>query len=269
MTRSEGEATATGSAPSLINVNRFTSGGRKLRGGTVVPGIQFKDDALFLERVQVGKGWVYHASFLQVEDPSLALWERKLLDGHGIEVPMEIVSRDGRLLPSVLVSHIPDGDTHSFGIVYSTHSERYQRVPAILKLKQKRHVYDVRKRSYLGEVDRIPVTLDPMEPLLLYALPKPIPDFSIAVPAKPVPRGGMLDLEINLPRGTTAQYLFKVWLETPDGKTLEPFVRKKWGSEKCRAAFRIAHNDPSGKWKVNVREVVSGRRVCGEVTVGE
>jgi len=267
--RRQGEATFDGQT-SLVSVEVLSAPpARRLKNGAPVPGLRFRAPGVFLERASVGAGAVYNSSFFQIRDEALALWLRGRLDTLGIDAPLRVVDRQGALVPSLLLCQIPDGPRQFFGIVYSSSGARYQKTSATLKFRRKAHLYDVRRREHLGEVDALEVTLDPMTPLLYCAMPRPVGDFSVTLGAPRVDRGQDLSIEIRSGARAVTPLLFKAWCEQPGGAAPEPLSRKVWVDAHALLRFRIAHNDPPGAWRVHVREAISGKTAVTEVQVVE
>ena len=129
----------------------------------------------------------------------------------------------------------------------------------------KAHTYDVRAWRYLGDVDsaaaRVPLSgasvfaRFPFRPeaLVLGRMPKS------------VTRGGDLVAAISLkadkPVPAGARFVYNVAVTRPDGSASFQFernVRAPGGRAEFR--FRVAHDDPRGKWKMTVTEPLTGLR---------
>lgn len=254
--------------PSLIQVKALALPVRRLRGGRPVAGVRFQKPEVFLERMAVGKGTVYNGSFMQIRNQALALGLRELLTAHDIDLRLTVAAPDGRPVPEVLVADVSGRNKRFFGVLYSSSGARFTRTDAVLRFRDKAHVYDVRQHKHLGETDQLQVTLDPSQPLLYCTTSTPIAAHTLAVRTPRVRRGDTLSVEIRNPERGGSPLLYKVWCELPAGEyAREPFTRKVWAEPAAPVDFQVAHNDPVGTWRVHAREVISGQAVIVEVVV--
>jgi len=128
------------------------------------------------------------------------------------------------------------------------------------------HGYDLRRRSYLGEVDEVTVELRPGRAYFLALLPGSVPDLKLVVPGR-ARRGETVKVRIALP-GSTGSHAVKLRAYLPEGVEADWFREILLvGSEFKEVVLPIAFNDPVGRWRVEARELFSGKRALKEVEV--
>jgi len=131
--------------------------------------------------------------------------------------------------------------------------------PVTVNFGRKSHVYDVRARKYLGEVDRIQTTLPPGETALYALLPYQVHGLGLNVPAA-VKAGDELVAQVNLIAGAKAgDHVIHAELLDPSGRSVWCYARNDL-LPGGRGTLRVplALNDAKGKWTLKVRDVVTG-----------
>ena len=122
------------------------------------------------------------------------------------------------------------------------------------------HVYDVRAGKYLGKTDRIRRTTPPGRAELYALLPYAVKSVAVEAPAR-VKRGGEIACRLRvMPDGEAAgMHVLRSEVRGPDG---EP--RAHYGEQMTcpkgagGAGFRLALNDPPGKWEITAMDVATG-----------
>jgi Beta-galactosidase len=238
---------------------------RSLRKGKSVAGVRFNKPAIFVEEMSVGKGKVINASFFIGRNDTLALWLRAQVEAAGVRPSMVIRDKAGKLLGGVDVNHILGEGRDYFGIVFGTWGQVSKKTPITLAFREKKHLYDVRGHKYLGNVDRLEMILDPEQPVLLCRTDREIGDFKIKA-SGPAPKGGVLKMIIA--QRDESPLLYRVTLEPEKGSSRVPLVKKVWVRGQTVVSFRMAHNDPVGRWRIDAEEVITGRKATTTATVG-
>ena len=134
--------------------------------------------------------------------------------------------------------------------------------------KSARHAYDVRGRRDLGMVATHKATLSPWDPLILTLSTQPIPKLALEV--SPEVKSGT-QLEVMLTSEPLAAQTFRVVrleIETPSGQRYELYHRNLLlnGSPHTER-IPLAHNDPKGRWRVSIRDVMTGHSQQASFTV--
>jgi len=133
-----------------------------------------------------------------------------------------------------------------------------------IHLKEKVHVYDVKKGIYLGELDEIPVKgMEDTQSAALFALQKAkIQGVSIDAPAQ-VQRDQMVSIGCSVRAPATmscAGRVVRIELQGPDGITRRHYQRMayldKHGAGNVTLQFAL--NDPVGAWNVIATDIASG-----------
>ena len=248
---------------------------RRLRGGRPVADMRFdKPEARVVER-RLGAGRVCAMTFTMPVSDVMARWLRGRAEAAGVRPALAVRDPKGGLVPEVQLTHIQGAGKDYFGLVYGSWIGRGKKTPARLVRRKPGHLYDVRKRRYLGEKKELEVALRPDEPLLYCRLPRPIGAFRVDAPQS-LRRGRTARVAIRQSDARDPRLLYRVWLEPPDpklraagGKPMPFFVRKVWIKGSGETTIPVAWSDPKGKWKLHVRETISGRTVSRDVNVSD
>ncbi len=127
-------------------------------------------------------------------------------------------------------------------------------------------VYDVRGKKYLGRLDRFETTVEPGVPRLFALVPRPITRLDVALP--PGVRLGE-EIQVRCDSGIgDFRSVARVQVFNPEGQEISYYGgNRDIANGAGTARFRTALNDPPGRWKVIITEVISGARAVGEVDV--
>ncbi|MGA8185440.1 MAG: hypothetical protein WB819_17565, partial [Terriglobia bacterium] len=123
--------------------------------------------------------------------------------------------------------------------------------------------YDIRQRKDLGSGKSLDATLDPWSPLLLTRSAQPLPEFRLDDPGE-IKAGQTLGIIVHndalLPEGTSR--LVSIEIDDPSGKNYGIYSRNLLvRSTPFREFIPIAFNDPTGRWKIRARDVMTGQSV--------
>jgi len=120
--------------------------------------------------------------------------------------------------------------------------------------------YDIRQRKDLGSGKSLDATLDPWSPLLLTRSAQPLPEFRLEDPGE-IKAGETLGIiDALLPEGTSR--LVSIEIDDPSGKNYGIYSRNLLvRSTPFREFIPIAFNDPTGRWKIRARDVMTGQSV--------
>ena len=130
--------------------------------------------------------------------------------------------------------------------------------PARIVLPERRHLYDVRGRQYLGRRATVEVDLRPGEACFLAALPERAADLSVRAESGSLGEAIPISFRLRRPgaRGVGIAHLEVIG---PDDEPRPWYARSVRTSDgRGRFTFRPALNDPPGKWRVEARDVGSG-----------
>jgi hypothetical protein len=132
--------------------------------------------------------------------------------------------------------------------------------PVTIDFGRKAHVYDVRGRRYLGQVDRVPATLPPGETALYALLPYRVSGLTVKAPAT-VKAGEELVAQVALlASGKAGDHVVRVEVVDPRGQSVWCYARHELLPAGGPAGLRVptALNDAKGKWTLRVRDVLTG-----------
>ena len=188
------------------------------------------------------------------------------LEAAGVRARFRIVPRDGRDLNGCEVVGFAAGDAEYLGILQGREyvrkqDENHAPVPVTIELPRRAHVYSVREGEYLGHRDRIETGIAPAVAKLYALLPCKI--VSVAVDGMSDQYAAGEDVTYTLdvsaePRADIPR-VFRVEIERPDGSVYREYCRNIHAAGgAARGAFRLALNDPPGRWRITARDVASG-----------
>lgn len=124
------------------------------------------------------------------------------------------------------------------------------------------HVYDVRAGSYLGCASSVSAEV-PLAGASVWALlPYKVNALNVDAPAS-VEAGGDLvaDLTVAASGGTVGTHVFHVELVPPSGKSRFHMKRNLLANGgRAKLVFRIASNDPDGRWALRVFDPLTGHK---------
>lgn len=142
-------------------------------------------------------------------------------------------------------------------------------VEVTVKLSDTRWLYDLINQKPLGHSSSATLTLDPYKPIGLSALPYRVVGLTIKL-AETAERG--VDVAVTVKVRTSSQnpslHIFRFEVFDPSGSELKHYSSNV-GAEKgqVRVTIPTALNDPAGKWKIRVRDVLTGKTAKGSLTL--
>jgi len=256
-----------GKEPEKINLIAFSGASRRLTEGKPCPEWSGANNTFVVEHAPAGKGMVYNISFLIPESETMAHWLRSLAEKHGVTAPLWVEDEQGKLVADIQLARLQGEEKEFIGLVHSTWTAPCKKKEALIRWKEKLHTYDVRAGKYLGELDALPCTLDPMEPMLLCRTKHQVGEINVRLETETVRQGEILRAQIKVSGSEQSPVLCRATLQDPDKKILEPFQSKVWIKGEGLVEFPVASNDKPGAWTLEVREIISGRMVSKAVQI--
>ncbi|MGH9327780.1 MAG: hypothetical protein ACRD2B_14015, partial [Terriglobia bacterium] len=129
--------------------------------------------------------------------------------------------------------------------------------------------YDVRGRKDLGSTPKTQIVLEPWTPLVFTRAANPLPPLQVELPAE-IRAGAPLRIRVKnaafLPDGTFR--VVRLEFATPQGEPYPLYARNLLlKSTPQTELVPLARNDPAGRWKLIVREVMTGSTLEKPFTV--
>lgn len=133
-----------------------------------------------------------------------------------------------------------------------------------------KHTYDVRSRKYFGPVATHRTILSPWEPLIFTRSSQPIPDLRVEI--SPLVQAGTA-LELTFANETAfpdrAFRVVRLDLETPAGQPYELYARNVLVKSAAQTErIPVAFNDPRGRWRARIVDVMTGHSQDLQFEVG-
>ena len=129
-----------------------------------------------------------------------------------------------------------------------------------LSLPQEMFVYDVRASKALGKEKEVTVRLEPYEPAIFAVSPVAFSDLDVLSPVR-MRRGETAQIGMSFGRRSPADtHVFHMDVMDPFGKTLDYYSGNIIASHgHASKALPLAFNDSTGRWKVQVKDLLSGQ----------
>ncbi len=196
--------------------------------------------------------------------------EFAVTDAQGNPVPgVEThVFRNGAATIVGLLSN-PPIEQDDLGPLKSKSEQRFEK-PVSLRLiaPVDMYAYDIRSARPLGKVKQLPLTIDPYEPTIVAFSPAPVPDFRMEAPRR-LARGetGRISLA---PEGHSPALtdIFHIDVVGPDGKPSFQYSGNLPAVQgTAEKVLPLALNDAPGKWTIEAKDLLSGRRHTAVIEV--
>jgi hypothetical protein len=204
---------------------------------------------------------------------------RALYAAAGVRGLVDISAPDGEPLPLSESRVWRNGDALVFGLWQQMRKAWFAPqggttagapVPARIALPSPAHVYDLRTRTYLGEVRQVDTQLRWGRANFFAAVPYRIGPVQVSLPAAAATPGTPLtaSIVVDVPAGSTARQAVYVDVVDPAGRT------PLWGRQPVllaggRGSVQLlpAFNDQAGTWTVRATELFSGQSAQASWTV--
>jgi hypothetical protein len=213
----------------------------------------------------LGKGKAICLNFL----PSNAAAARPVLAAAGLP---EQAKLDAPASAIRMVRRFARGGHAYYGCV-SQLKEDQAPITATLALDQPRHVYDAKRKKYLGCISKVPLTFGyPFEQVqILACLPYQVDGVVVSGVQPGYAPGTAVNYEIAV-RAAGAQagiHTVRVRVYDPDGHERRIYAQSLQTQDgSAKGEFRLARNDAAGKWKITACDIATGVESVAAFDVG-
>jgi hypothetical protein len=178
---------------------------------------------------------------------------RQLLATAGVAPAIQARGADGQRLRNGELVRWRNGD----GEVLALFRPGGDAEKTTIMLPERRHVYDLRQRQYLGAVSEFETTILPRRATFFALTPAAVPAMDVTLPSRTATRGQVLQLSLKAPKADGLRAAL-VQVSRPDGSDVEA-LRRVVLVDRAGATcwLPIACNDPAGKWTVRAVELFS------------
>lgn len=131
-----------------------------------------------------------------------------------------------------------------------------------ITVPQKRHIYDVRKKSYIGNLDNFNVQILTLTPGIYAMLPEKIQPEKLSLEKSAVSQGESLAYHIKA-EGDKQRIpsTIRIELTSPSGATVAHYSQNiRMNANEYNGTFRTAFNEEKGKWKISINNIISGEK---------
>lgn len=172
--------------------------------------------------------------------------------------------KNGRFLDQTFIFNYKDGLIVYTGVIRDFVGKDSSTWEVVIPLKKEGYIYDVRTKKYLGFGNKVETLLGPGEAKLFACLPYRIREVKVkSKSGKLIQRGDKVICDIYvIPEGGCPLQNHTVYITVLDSTGNDRFYLAKTlylTSGRGSFSIPIALNDPIGKWRVSVKEVISGK----------
>ena len=182
----------------------------------------------------------------------------------GTKPAVTVTGADGERTTDVQLFRFAHGAATFVGVLpedFNATVERNQ--AATLRFAGATHVYDVRRKRYLGRRSAVPVTLQTCRAELFALLPQPLGELTLTAESTGTPAGrtlrttGALRTGDGKPAGDWQ--VITLVLRDPTGNSRPAYQNKlQTAGGRFQATWTLAENDPAGRWAVEATDLISG-----------
>jgi len=187
------------------------------------------------------------------------IYNRALSDAEIQQIYNDTMHVEDALAPTEVFVFNNDPVTY-VGLLRDYQLRDYSSHDAVVKLKEARHVYDMRTGEYLGEADTFTTKLD-YRAKLYACLPYRVGGLDVVL-AGEARRGQAARVKVSLKtEGETAaaDHVFRIRLLDGAGKEIDGFSRNRTSrSGRLEEEIFLPYNLPAGVYRLAVRDIISG-----------
>jgi hypothetical protein len=180
--------------------------------------------------------------------------------------PYRVVAETGDPLENFLLVHYRRGAARLLGLLKNDEPE--VRTTGIrVDLGAPAHIYDVRKKRYLGRSRTLRDRISSAEPKLYALLPAPVAQVRVEAP-RSVRLGEAVSCRLAIEAGQKLDTVLLFRVYRPGGELAHEYSENLETKDGVAArTFRLALNDPPGRWRIVATDAVSGQRAVHELVV--
>ena len=140
-----------------------------------------------------------------------------------------------------------------------------------IDLPHKAHVYDVRKKQYLGYTNAVETLLAPLDPKVLALLPYMVRSVTVEPITDKIKAGSIITVHATIHVDyvkLSGQHCLHVEVLSPDGQSIRQYEKNILTTNSVvEVIIPTALNDPPGRWQIKVTDVATGMSGQAEFTV--
>ena len=180
---------------------------------------------------------------------------QQLFAAAGIRPVLKELGANGQRLRHVETVRWRNGDTDLVALFRDTGDPEQ----ATVLLPRPRHVYDLRRRRYLGQVKSFGTGIVPRRATFFALTPEKVGSAKVTLAGKSARRGQVVKVSVSVPgAGGMRAVLMRAW--KPDKQEAKSFRQVVTvGKAGATCCLPIAYNDPTGKWAVEAVELFTNK----------
>jgi len=183
----------------------------------------------------------------------------ELINECGVKPEYAAISPDGEKIPGVEMAIFTRGAEKI--LTAEKKALQFEKYPikSVIKLSQKYYVTDMRNRKYIGFTDRIPVEFTGLSCHVWSLLPYQVTDIKVSsLPKVSQGEDYPVTLLIKTVSGKPDKHVVRIDVIDPDGikQVYSPKLDAIHG--KLNYIHNVAVNDKTGKWSMNITDILSG-----------
>lgn len=230
--------------------------------GAAAPSHSLLDDVFDFSRQgarKVGKGYGLFLKGSPVRSEEWGAIRKSLIEQAGVRGDVEVQDPLGNLRTDLRWYVFDNGRAVLLGILPDRAVSHPPAEALVVKLSAKAHVYDVRRRQYLGHTDVLRTGILPAEAKLLALLPERIDGLNVSLSKDTSKAGDVLELSGALAPASLKECRMVVRIEVSRSGAVQEAYTKNVGFQGSFTHWiPLALNQEKGSYRVKVVEVISG-----------
>ncbi|MBI2201105.1 MAG: beta-galactosidase, partial [Armatimonadetes bacterium] len=246
-------------------IGEYYERGLKVDGGKALGAHIFDETevpAFVLNRTGLGAALLMNfleTNYSRYPEGRQRVFMRALLGLAKIEPPVRVLNEHGAELYQYDVTRFEDGGHLYVGVYRLTTSSPLNPEEVTLRLPRPGHLYEVKSGNDLGEGRDARVKLRAADSALVAVLPYRVEGVKARAASARAGEPVVVSAAVQASTGRPGRHILHLQVEGPDGRLRRAYagnVEARGG--RWEGIVPTALNDPKGRWKVRVREVVSG-----------
>ena len=217
----------------------------------------------------------YHRERIVGKEAQLHLAMGKVFDQAGVHPLFRVTGAEGKPVVGVETHEFRNGGVTIVGLLSNPQlsvdelgppefksNQRFEKPQAVLlTLPGNLYAYDIRGSKFLGQVKELSLTVDPYEPSMIAVSPLPMPPLRVSAPPR-IARGETGHIGVWFDGASPARsHIFHVVVKDPANRSVYHYSGNLEGpGGRAEKALPLARNEMSGRWSIEVKDVLTGQQ---------
>jgi len=189
---------------------------------------------------------------------------KEILESVDVKPKLRILDSNNCDLGSTEVIFFKNGEIEYACLLKDYLTEDNSEKEATVIFPHEAHIYDVRSNQYHGLSKQVPVRLSGGQAKVFALSPYKVTGVEISLDKEKYRQGDAISYKLDVvtnSKGPSA-HVFRIELVSPENKTVKHY-NKNLLAEKgsCSATLQLSLNEQQGKWRIQAKDVISGKTV--------